>query len=657
MELTRYKSSESAPPSPLQPGLKRGNIFPPSAHAKFTKWKNRIGGSSGNNVEGKEQGGSRPGSRRTSLDVERPYIPPQAMPNGPDFSKSISIVATATVEIGPNLMKPLPSSQFQGAVESISEEKADPPMRGDAPQTSDAGTTNEVNSLQKSLKRAQMETAEAREFGRKLEAQKKLLEDKLIRHGLTMKSDQGDLRRQYQEAEKTRSEIFEKQLSDQQALKFQQTQDILRISKERDEFKRKLDIADQDLNDWWDRCDKLERVSTQQQNELTLLRTERDSLSNDNAALQNQMAELNLRCEDQKQLLKELEDLGAPAIELEGQESNVQLVQLRTEHMDAIKEVDRLREQLNRLLEQRLSEVTVADPYYFDDPYFKRQFSYLRGSIKELANRAFSSDITNIRRKLPEALERRLEAVCDHYDLYLKSAEHRPSFIQAFIWTYLLRHILGQKFWEPSSAMANRIETQRFHTSAGKLHSASEEYQEDSRKVGYDPELRRLFHQHRYAAARYAAPKGTELQVIESWATQRIDRAVKDIRDSLEMWWSPMFSKAQSGDKLRNILHSAVCLDLTIHQQKAEFEIFGAAQLVSVYNLKRPYNIVYNPKTMDVRLGSISERGDEQRVELFITPLLVKKGNADGQDYERSNVLEKAEVDLDRPRSKRSFFG
>lgn len=639
MELTRYKSTESAPPSPLQPGLKRGNIFPPSAHARFTKWKNRIGGTSGNSIEGKEQGGSRPGSRRTSLDVERPFIPSQAMPNATDFSKSVSIVSTATVEIGPNLMKPLPSSQFQDAVESISEERGEPPTRGEVLQTSNAGTTNEINSLQKSLKRAQMETAEAREFSRKLEADKKLLEDKLIRHGLTMKSDQGDLRRQYQEAEKTRSEIFEKQLSDQQALKFQQSQDILRISKERDDLTRKLDLANQDLNDWFDRYSKLERVSQQQQSQISLLRTETDSLSKDNAALKNQIAELQAQCEDQKEQLPDF-DQSQPTAELNAQALNAELAVLRPEHMEAIKEVDRLREQLNRLLEQRLSEITVVDPYYFDDPYFKRQFSYLRGSIKELANRAFSSEITNIKRKLPEALERRLEAVCDHYDLYLKSAEHRPSFIQAFIWAFLLKHIFGQKLWEPSSAMTNRIETQKFH-----------------RKAGYDPELRRLFHQHRYAAARHAAPRGTEAQVIESWATQRIDRAIKDIRDSLEMWCSPAISKAQSGEKLRNILKSAVSLDLTIHQQKAEFEIFGAAQLVSVYNLKTPYNIIYTPTTMEARLGSVSERGDEQRVELFITPVLMKRGNADGQDYERNIVLEKAEVDLDRPRGKRSFFG
>lgn len=104
--------------------------------------------------------------------------------------------------------------------------------------------------------------------------------------------------------------------------------------------------------------------------------------------------------------------------------------------------------------------------------------------------------------------------------------------------------------------------------------------------------------------------------------------------------------RTQSYATLLKIIKEAVQLDLKMQQQKANFLLWGAAQL------RKRNQVLYDPKLMEVRFGEVSKR--TQYMELLIAPVLLKQGNADGRYYSSDYVIiEKAQVDIAVPTQKR----
>jgi hypothetical protein len=103
--------------------------------------------------------------------------------------------------------------------------------------------------------------------------------------------------------------------------------------------------------------------------------------------------------------------------------------------------------------------------------------------------------------------------------------------------------------------------------------------------------------------------------------------------------------RTQSYATLLKIIKEAVQLDLKMQQQKANFLLWGAAQL------RKRNQVLYDPKLMEVRFGEVSKR--TQYMELLIAPVLLKQGNADGRYYSDYVIIEKAQVDIAVPTQKR----
>ena len=104
--------------------------------------------------------------------------------------------------------------------------------------------------------------------------------------------------------------------------------------------------------------------------------------------------------------------------------------------------------------------------------------------------------------------------------------------------------------------------------------------------------------------------------------------------------------KAQSNGMLLKILKEAVQLDINMQQQRASFVLLGAAELW------KQSKGLYDPSTMEVRLGKISNGKKEKFMELLIAPLLLKSGTSDGRNYTATVIIEKAQVDIDVPSKK-----
>lgn len=167
--------------------------------------------------------------------------------------------------------------------------------------------------------------------------------------------------------------------------------------------------------------------------------------------------------------------------------------------------------------------------------------------------------------------------------------------------------------------------------------------------TGDDPEYQKLYHEWRSAGAKLAAPIGTEQQVVNKYATARIDRVVKALSEPLDTWCT--MGKTQSNDSLQKILVDAILLDLKMQQQRAFFILLGAKDVLSMNDGR------FDASTMEVRFGKLSKSQKDRYMVLLTAPLMLKRGNSDGQDYKKPIVIEKAQIDIELPKKKRQYLG
>jgi hypothetical protein len=106
-------------------------------------------------------------------------------------------------------------------------------------------------------------------------------------------------------------------------------------------------------------------------------------------------------------------------------------------------------------------------------------------------------------------------------------------------------------------------------------------------------------------------------------------------------------AKAQSCDMVGKIVTDAVILDLKMQQQKTYFKLLSAKEVA------KPNNGLYDPSMMEVRNGKVTK---SRSMVLLIVPALLKTGNSEGNEYRTRVIIEKAQVDIEIPKSKKGYF-
>lgn len=102
-------------------------------------------------------------------------------------------------------------------------------------------------------------------------------------------------------------------------------------------------------------------------------------------------------------------------------------------------------------------------------------------------------------------------------------------------------------------------------------------------------------------------------------------------------------AKTQSCETVERTVADTVILDLETQQRKTYFKLLGA----------KPHNGSYDPSIMEIRNGKVSAT---RSMVLLITLALSKTRNSEGQDYRTRAIIEKAQVDIEIPTSKKSYF-
>lgn len=163
----------------------------------------------------------------------------------------------------------------------------------------------------------------------------------------------------------------------------------------------------------------------------------------ESAAAQSEVEKLN------QELLSHVDQMMSE-LQKRVEESEDKVAELQEEREKVAEERDRVRTQLNRVVQQ-LASHTSLDVYYFDDMYFKTQFSALRGNIKKWAHLAFSTGAFTSKRGISPKAYQILSSISSNWDSYMYSNEHRSTIVQAFVWAFLVTRTFGGRFWEPKS--------------------------------------------------------------------------------------------------------------------------------------------------------------------------------------------------------------
>lgn len=160
-------------------------------------------------------------------------------------------------------------------------------------------------------------------------------------------------------------------------------------------------------------------------------------------------------------------------------------------------------------------------------------------------------------------------------------------------------------------------------------------------------ENHKLYHDWRSAGARYAVPTGTENQFKQKIASSGIHEQCRALANPLQIW-SEM-GETQSHGFVLQIITDAIILDFRMLQQKAYFMLSGAKEF------EKSSDGRYDPALMEIRYGK--DPSQKSRVVLVVAPLLLKKGDLQGQNYDVGVVIERAQVDIEAPKGKRSYLG
>jgi len=225
------------------------------------------------------------------------------------------------------------------------------------------------------------------------------------------------------------------------------------MARQRDAYRHTSELDSKEMNRQAEQIQRLTRDLDKNSLQQSFLhaKAEKRALEEQNNRLHDHADRQNLELETVRNnfsiLAQRLE-----STERESKESVLEIARLTNLLEEVTKERDRNRQEIIRLVTALDAKNAVVDVYYSDDVWFRNQFCILRGNIKDWAMKAFPVHTSKSLRTISSTTERDFDSISAYWDLYLDSDDHRPSFVQAFVWNYLLARVFRGRFWESSSS-------------------------------------------------------------------------------------------------------------------------------------------------------------------------------------------------------------
>ncbi|KAM0813537.1 hypothetical protein AB5N19_13532 [Seiridium cardinale] len=411
-------------------------------------------------------------------------------------------------------------------------------------------------------------------------------------------------------------QTLEKAISDRNAEIVKRKQEITNLKtvvKSRDNQLRQKDQQIKDLQ---------RRINQMEQSTRSLTQADQQAKSN-NAQLQAANQKLGQQANHMaKDLAAAGQDLANAAQAIQSLKANTtrldsKVLQARHERSEILSELDEKNDECNQVRTRwqkavaELAQLKSAEkPFAVDDESVRSKWRSLDYAIRNLSTQAFKSH--GSRPSLPQDVTDDFLSISRNYAFYLSSKDHVSLLFRAAIWLHVSEGILCAPF-------------QIWGNDVGNSFTVMSNAMKDCRDK--TPNLETDYHAWRTATAKYLHQNHQVKQDV-------IDRMVEIICSR----YSPLATgHSHEGLEiaLRSIGSAAVELALIFARSRANFFLVTHDQIENGKTSCKD-----NAEYMDV----VKDVFGDGKIDLLVSPALIKRGDSDGDCYEECTVLAKGSV-------------
>ncbi|KAF2110483.1 hypothetical protein BDV96DRAFT_651118 [Lophiotrema nucula] len=297
------------------------------------------------------------------------------------------------------------------------------------------------------------------------------------------------------------------------------------------------------------------------------------------------------------------------------------------------------------------TKATVS--HILEDKHFSSAWKQLRFSIKNWAYQHFGQRapaMNSLKKwyKTQNPPEHMVE-LSRYWTEYMKSDDHRPLLVQAFVWNILVKHVFAN---EPRKRLAgNQTKDPRAEPKLSKPDGAYWAFGEqqwlarlnEDLKPGYEslsnPDFKPLVQSYftwRISNAVFIQEKLSTYSGPNHNIAPLVKSVMKHLAPFAGTDSSPPMSTPRVEKELGIIISEAIQLDAEMWRQKAFFH---------PGSLRASPDSPFNPSSMELwETPPDAYANTLPPISLIISPCLMKTGNADGDFYDTSNILVKSQV-------------
>lgn len=348
-----------------------------------------------------------------------------------------------------------------------------------------------------------------------------------------------------------------------------------------------------------------------------------------------QLLKLQERLEEQeRKLVLAQEELSRMRDELEGEK---------------IKSVEA--EKVKKQAIRNLAHASVkADPYQYDDDFFKKEFKTFRYRIEHWVRNQKWQLARN--RSIPKNFKL-LQSTTPYSFHYTSSQSGMEVLIDARIWKYLTEYVFGRDLWADGGIDDVQIKKNQraYDTFKNILGRQTLKFLKDNELTSFRiaqnvsrEHHAELYQDWRATNARIMAARD---KPFTRTALRKITQEYSlDLKGDLELFAANDLDKTKNpfkGDKtnLEDLVGEAISLDAILQQQRPCFQFYPSLP----QNMER-WNLRFSESAMEVPDDDGEEILEGRQVRLILAPGLYKYGNSAGRNYAQRCTILKANVDV-----------
>lgn len=353
--------------------------------------------------------------------------------------------------------------------------------------------------------------------------------------------------------------------------------------------------------------------------------------------------------------VKESQQLFKLQERLEEQERKLVLAEAELSRMrdelegEKIKSVEA--EKVKKQAIRNLAHASVkADPYQYDDDFFKKEFKTFRYRIEHWVRNQKWQLARN--RSIPKNF-RLLQSTTPYSVHYTSSQRGMEVLIDARIWKYLTEYVFGRDLWADGGIDDVHIKKNQraYDTFKDILGRQTLKFLEDNELTSFRiaqnvsrEDHAELYQEWRATNARIMAARDKS---FTRTALRKITQEYSlDLKEDLELFAANDLDKTKNpfkGDKtnLEDLVGEAISLDAKLQQQRPCFQFYPSLP----QNTER-WSLRFSENAMEVPNDDGEEILEGRQVRLILAPGLYKYGNSAGRNYAQRCTILKANVDV-----------